>query len=145
MNIEITTPSGIREIAIEKFPAMDGWDIQEGFVRFAASTDKEFRRAYTLEVLSYAKVLMKDGGDLPLSTDALINNHLGSWENVRNVFEEVLRQNGIDPTTHADRPNYWSDVGHQMAVAFIAAASELIGPAMTMFPDKRDLPPNTPA
>lgn len=141
MNIEIQIPGqGVREIAIEKFPAMDGWDIQERFIRFAASTDKEFRREYTLEVLSYAKVVMKDGGDLPLSTDALINNHLGSWENVRTVFEEILRQNGIDPKTHADTPHYWSEAGHQMAVAFIAAASELIGPALSM---AQQLPANT--
>jgi len=133
MNIEITTPQGsIRTIAIEKFPAMDGWDIQERFIQFAASRDKDFRRAYTLEVLSYAKVVQTDGGNLPLSTDALINNHLGSWENVRDVFEEILRQNGIDPKSHADRPDYWSKAGAEMATSFIAATSELLGPALGM-------------
>jgi len=132
MNIEIIVGNGTRSIAIEKFPAMDGWDIQEQFIRFAASQDKEFRRAYTLEVLSYAKVVQADGGNLPLSTDALINNHLGSWENVRTVFEEVLKQNGIDPKTHADHPHYWSNAGNEMATAFIAAASSLIGPALNM-------------
>lgn len=136
MNIEIIVGDGIRTISIEKFPAMDGWDIQERFVRFAASTDKAFRRDYTLEVLAYAKVVQADGGDLPLSTDALINNHLGSWENVRTVFEEVLKQNGIDPKTHADQPHYWANAGHEMALAFIAATSELIKPALSML----DLP-----
>jgi hypothetical protein len=133
MNIEITTSQGtVRSIAIEKFPAMDGWDIQEQFLQFAASRDKDFRRAYTLEVLSYAKVVLPDGVSLPLSTDALINNHLGSWENVRDVFEEVLRQNGIDPAKHADRPEYWSKAGAEIATSFIAATSELLGPALSM-------------
>ena len=131
MNIELRTPQGqIKLIAIERFPAMDGWDIQEQFIQFAASRDKEFRRAYTLEVLRYAHVLQDDGGSLPLSTDALINNHLGSWENVRDVFEEILRQNGIDPETHADKPDYWAKAGSEMATSFIAAASNLMGPAM---------------
>jgi hypothetical protein len=137
MNIELTTPIGLKVIDIAKFPAMDGWDLQEQFVRFAASTDREFRRAYTLEVLSYATVLMDDGGRLPLSTDALINNHLGSWENVKAVFEEVLMQNGINPKTHADRPTYWSDAGAQMATAFIASTSELLGPAFEMLTKQR--------
>ena len=76
--------------------------------------------------------MQTDGGDLPLSTDALINNHLGSWENVRDVFEEILRQNGIDPKTHADNPNYWAKAGAEMATSFIAATSDLLGPALSM-------------
>jgi hypothetical protein len=127
----------MKVISIGKFPAMDGWDLQEQFVRFAASTDRDFRRAYTLEVLSYAKVLQDGGGELPLATDALIDNHLGSWENVKEVFEEVLRQNGINPATHADRPTYWSDAGAQMATSFIASASELLGPALEMINKQR--------
>jgi|SRR5579864_964457 len=139
MNIELRTPQGtIKVIAIEKFPAMDGWDIQERFVQFAASHDKDFRREYTLEVLTYAKVVQADGGNLPLSTDALINNHLGSWENVRDVFEEVLRQNGIDPKTHADTPQYWAKAGSEMATSFIASVTELLGPAMTNFRFTKD-------
>lgn len=133
MNIELTTPQGtIKVISIDKFPAMDGWDIQERFVQFAASHDKDFRREYTMEVLSYAKVVQADGGNLPLSTDALIDNHLGSWQNVREVFEAVLQQNGIDPKTHADTPHYWAKAGGEMATAFIAATSELLGPAINM-------------
>ncbi len=138
MNIELQTPIGLKVIDIAKFPAMDGWDLQEQFVRFAASTDREYRRQYTLEVLSYATVLMEDGGRLPLSTDALINNHLGSWENVRDVFEEVLRQNGINPKTHADRPAYWSEAGAQMATSFIAATTELLGPAFEILSKQRE-------
>lgn len=129
MNIEISMPSGeIKTVSIGQIPALDGWDIQQRFIEFAASSDKELRRAYTLEVLGYAKVVIADR-ELPLATDALIDNHLGSWQNVQKVFEEVLLQNGIDPKTHADQPHYWAKAGNEMATAFIAEVSLLLGPA----------------
>ena len=95
----------------------------ERFVRFAASKDAKLRKEYTMEVLKYATILTADGGKLPLTTDALINNHLGSWENVRDVFEEVLRQNGIKPAEHCRRANYWVDAGSAMATSFVAEVS----------------------
>jgi hypothetical protein len=127
----IETGNGKRDIEVRKFAAMDGWDIQAKFIEFATSSDRETRRAFTLEVLSYATVHHNDS-KLPLTTDALIDNHLGSWENVKKVFEEVLMANGIDPKTHADNPNYWQKAGAEMAVAFIAETTKLIGPALEM-------------
>jgi hypothetical protein len=132
MNIEITTPTGdIKTIAIGLFPALEGWDIQQRFLEFAATNDKDVRTAYTLEVLTYANVVQTADRTLPLTTAALIDNHLGSWQNVKRVFEEVLIQNGIDPKTHADQPHYWSNAGNEMATAFIAEVSILLGPAFS--------------
>jgi hypothetical protein len=132
MNIEITTPTGlVKSISIGHFPALDGWDIQQRFIEFAASSDKEFRRGYTLEVLSYSKVIIDDR-ELPLNVPAVIDNHLMSWQNIQAVFEETLRQNGIDPKTHADQPNYWAKAGSEMATAFVAECSQLLGPAFQM-------------
>ncbi len=120
-------PNGtMRQVAIDQFGAMDGWDIQERFVRFAASKDQKMRREYTMEVLKYARILTADGGHLPLTTDALIDNHLGSWENVRDVFEEILKQNGIEPQEHAHRANFWTDAGTEMATSFVAELSPII-------------------
>lgn len=130
--LEITNSSGQkRQIKIELFPALDGWEIQQRFIDFAASGDRDFRRAFTLEVLKYAKVVNGEQ-DIPLTTDALIDNHLQSWQNVQAVFEEVLMHNGIDPKTHADKPHYWADAGAEMAIAFIAEATKLMGPALAM-------------
>src|SRR6202035_2436795 len=127
---EITNGSGqVRQIKITKFSAMDGWELQRKFIEFAASSDKEFRRQYTFEILAYATVV-SNGQEIPLRTDALIDNHLEKWENVERVFEEVLLANGINPKTHADRPNYWASAGAEMAIAFIAEASKLMGPAL---------------
>lgn len=128
--IEITLPGGEkRQVNISHFPALDGWEIQHRFVEFAAASDRHSRREFTLEVLSYATVKV-GANDMPLSTDALIDNHLRSWENIAEVFEAVLMFNGIDPKTHANQPRYWAEVGEQMAVAFWSTASELLGPAL---------------
>lgn len=128
--IELINSKGVaKQVVIERFAALDGWDIQSRFRDFAASTDRVFKRAYTMEILSYAKVHF-EGLEYPLSTGALIDNHLETWINIELVFNEVLKFNGIDPTTHADKPAYWENAGAQMAISFIAEASKLMGPAL---------------
>lgn len=129
--LELPIQDGTTKVQISTFPAMTGWDLQRQYITFAASdakNDRDFRRAFTLEILTFAKVL-KDNREIPLTTDALIDNHLQTWENVERVFKAVLLQNGIDPDTHADRTNYWAKAGGEMAVAFIAECSKLMGPA----------------
>lgn len=131
MNIEIDHPDGKKKtVRIDPIPALDGWDIQARFVEFAASHDKDFRRSYTLEVLAYAAVDVAKGEFVPLKTSAVIDNHLGSWQNVERVFEEVLMQNGINPKTHADRPVFWEKAGAEMATSFIAEVTRIFGPAI---------------
>lgn len=130
--IEITGRDGnLKFVAVEFFSALDGWEIQLRFLEFAASTDKDFRRAFTMEVLSYAKVLSGETA-YPLSTDGLINNHLETWANVEAVFEGVLRYNGIEPKTHANKPHFWADAGAEMAIGFIAETTKLMGPALQL-------------
>lgn len=137
---EIKLPSGeTKSVKILKFAALDGWDIQAKFVEFAASTDRQMRREFTLEILSYAKVISGDM-EIPLTTDALIDNHLQTWPNIEAVFEQVLSVNGIDPKTHADKTHYWANAGAEMALAFIAEASKLMGPAMEAFERAADAP-----
>jgi len=131
--IEITLNDGSkRSVVIAKFAALDGWDIQEDYVRFLSSEDRAFRRQFTLEVLSYATVVLDSGQELPLSTNALIDNHLGSFQNVEAVFNGVLIENGIDPKAEAQRSSYWEKAGAELAIAFVAQASALIGPALNM-------------
>ncbi len=125
----VTTPTGTKQVQLLTFAALDGWEIQKKFIDFAASTDAAFRREFTLEILAYAKI-MSGEVEIPLTTGALIDNHLQSWQNVKAVFEAVLEHNGIDPKTHADRPEYWANVGSEIAIAFIAEAAKLMGPAL---------------
>lgn len=129
----VTLPNGeIKNVDISLFAALDGWDIQAKFLEFAATTDRQIRRAFTLEVLSYARIIIGELS-IPLTTDALIDNHLQTWQNIESVFHEILVLNGIDPKTHADKTHYWADAGAEMAVSFIAEAAKLMGPAMESF------------
>lgn len=131
--MKITLPNGeTKSVKINLFKALDGWEIQNRFIDFASTTDKVFRRTFTLEVLSYA-MIMAGEREIPLITDALIDNHLQTWQNVEAVFEEVLSLNGIDAKTHAEKPNYWSSAGAEMAISFITEAAKLMGPAMQTF------------
>lgn len=131
--LEIKTSTGVRNIRIGNFAALDGWDIQHRFLAFAASTDKVERRTYVMEVLSHSSVMINGASEpIPLNTVALINNHLETWPNIQAVFEATLRKNGIDPETHANKTRFWADAGEEMAMAFIAACSALIQPAMEM-------------
>lgn len=130
--IELINSQGqAKRVIIGRFDALDGWDIQSRFRDFAASTDRAFKRAYTMEILSYATVEF-NGMKLPLSTGALIDNHLETWNNIELVFNTILRDNGIDPDTHADKPAYWENAGAEMAISFIAEATKLMGPAIQM-------------
>lgn len=125
MNITITTPQGKEKIiSIGKFSVLDGYDIQSKFFEFATTKDRLARLKYTLEVLSYAEVVMATDRTLKLATSAIISNHLCSPENVKLVFEAVLLHNGIDPTTHAsDRVSMRTAT---LAESFVAkVASEL--------------------
>jgi len=127
--IEIVVNKEKKIIIISKFAAMDGWDLQRRFKEFAMSKDSFERRAYILDVLMYAKVKMQSN-ELPLTTDALIDNHLQTWENIEIVFNEILQHNGIDPTTHALKDSYWNAAGEQLAVSFLAEVSKLIVPML---------------
>ncbi len=127
--IEIEVADGKRKIKIEKMGAMEGWEIQRKYVEFAMSKDTSFRVAYTMEVLHFAKVV-QSGNELPLSTSAMIENHLQSWINIKSVFEAVLIENGINPSTHAEKEHYWAQAGGEMAAAFIENTVQLIGPLL---------------
>lgn len=129
--MKIDHPNGKKvEIIIEKMSAMEGWNIQRRFVEFAMSKDPSFRSEYTMEVLSFAKIQIAADSVLPLSTGALIDNHLGNWKNLEAVFNEVLLTNGIDPATHAEREDYWTKAGGELALSFIGETIRLIEPFM---------------
>lgn len=132
MDIQINTTTGSRVIGLRHFPAFEGYDIQHRFLEFAASTDKQLRREYLMEVLGYAEVSINGSDPIPLSTTALVNNHVETWQNIEKVFTEVLKFNGIDPEEHANKPRFWANAGQEMANAFLAQCTTLIGPAMEM-------------
>lgn len=136
-HIEIETSTGVRTINFKHMPALDGWDIQHRFLEFAASSDADLRRAYIMEVLGYCTVDIAGSDPMQLKTAAIINNHVETWKNIELVFEGILQFNGIDPKTHADRPQFWSNAGAEMATSFLASVTELFGPALKMIVDEK--------
>lgn len=114
-------------IKANAFGAMEGWDLQRRFIDFRSSKDPDERKAFTAEVLGYASVLIGDQ-ELALSSTALIENHLVTWQNIKIVFEEVLRKNGIDPENHGDRPEYWAEAGGMLAFSFLTNCGNFIKP-----------------
>jgi hypothetical protein len=133
-----------RFVRIAKFAALDGWDIQQRFIDFAISRDKEVRKKFAIEILKYATVVNGEQ-EIPLITNALVDNHLQSWQNVQIVFEAVLMENGIDPHTHANKPYYWSEAGTLMATAFIEHTAEFIAPALSVIAEIRGNKNDQPA
>lgn len=122
-------------VKIQDIPALDAWELQADYTEYCLTTDKISRRAFTMRVLSFASIVLEET-ELPLKTDAMINNHLRTWVGIKQVFEAVLFRNGINPATHAEKPHYWSNAGAEMAVAFVAEASKLIAPAFSMLEKK---------
>lgn len=129
--MKLITKSGKeKDIILNKFGAMEGWELQRQFVEFAISKNPEERIAYTMQVLSFASINIAGAEPIPLKTKALIENHLESWEGIREVFNAILMDNGIDPNTHAEKEHYWAHAGGELATAFIAQTVELMGPIL---------------
>lgn len=123
--IEIKLRDGsIRTVRISHFPAHDGWEIENQLIRFAASDDAKYRKAYTMRILSYATVLIGEN-EIPFTTDDVVDNHLQSWENVKLLFEEVLRYNGIEPRTHVIEFQNWDMVGAKIGEAMMTYVSKV--------------------
>jgi hypothetical protein len=130
MIIEITNSKGkLKQVRLEKFTALVGWDIQRKFVEFASSNDREFRKKFVMEILNYCKVIVDDR-ELPMITDALVDNHLETWQNIKCVFDGILKHNGIDPETHAQKADYWSVAGQKIAAGFIEEVTRLLVPLL---------------
>lgn len=128
-----------REIIISKMGAMEGWEIQRRFIEFAMSKDSQFRVEFTMEVLSFAKVKQLDSETLlPLATGAVIENHLQDWTNIEKVFNAVLIENDINPSTHAEKEHYWAQAGGELAAAFLQQTINLLGPLMEKSAIKKD-------
>lgn len=137
--VQIVTPTGdVKTLQLFRFSALDGWNIQSRFREFAASHDSAVRKRYVLDVLQYCKVIIQDR-ELPLTTSALIDNHLGSAANIQDVFEEILKLNEIDPETHGREPSFWEKAGEEIAASFVTEFFVQDGAALLQTIKRRNL------
>jgi hypothetical protein len=124
--IEIQTAQGTKRIEIKRFSALDGWDLHSNFTRFADSKDHKERSQYVFRVLSHAKVVLSQGVEFPLTTNALIDNHLCTAENVGKVFEAVMRFNGIDVFKSAQLADHRNRIANEIATSFMAQCASAL-------------------
>lgn len=119
-----------RSIKLNMFGAMEGWHIKQMYQEVAMSPrDIEYREKFILTVLAKVDVIINQK-PMALTTMAMIDNHLQTWENVQEVLDEMLLFNGINPIHYEDHSKYWQQVGADMAISFVAAIQEVLSPAM---------------
>lgn len=93
--IEVKTQEGeTRKFIISKFPAIQGREI---IVKYPLSGmpklgDYQVNEETMLKLMCFVGV-PTDGGILPLSTKALVDNHCGDWETLARVEMEMLQYN----------------------------------------------------
>lgn len=126
--MEIKLPDGtVRRIIAGRFHALDSWRVRSEFVRFAYTEDPAFKKKFVLEVLSYATAVNGET-EMPLTTAALIDNHVQTPANIAAVLEFVLELNGIDPKTTELKNDYYANAAEEMATSFYAEIKMAYGP-----------------
>jgi hypothetical protein len=132
--ITISTSQGeTKRIKLNKFAAMDGWEIKRQTREYTESTDPKFRNYFTLIVLSYAAILGEGDSFIMLANSDIVNESLESWMNVEIVFDAVLAYNNIDHAFKEERNKQWKFAGEEMAASFLAATSYMMKPAIESF------------
>lgn len=118
--MQIETETGRKLIKFLRIPAMEGWEIQYSLATFLNSSDPKTRRDYVMRILGYARVMV-GSNELPLSTGALIDNHLCSADNVKAVFEGALAFNGISANACAkNKSDFKTSISNDIATSFVA-------------------------
>jgi len=121
--------AGLR-VRIERFPAMDGFDLRRRTQEHAETKDRAIRRDFTIEVLSFAVVIASDGEETRLNSAEVINSVCADWTVLEAVFFAVLERNRIDPTSAEFHMKCWQFAGGEMAERLVATLVRLSGPAV---------------
>jgi hypothetical protein len=80
---------------ISKFPAIAGREIITQYLPSAAPKIGDYKNneALMLKLMSYVGVTIASGNIVQLSTQALVNNHVGSWETLMKLEAAMLEYN----------------------------------------------------
>lgn len=94
--VTITTMAGEqREYILSKFPAIAGREI---IVKYPLSSmpklgDYAISEETMLKLMAFVAVPLENGGQLALTTKALVNNHVPDWETLAKIEVEMLEYN----------------------------------------------------
>jgi len=95
-DVEITTLKGEqRTYVISKFPAIAGREIVAKYPLTAIPklADYSGNEAVMFQLMAYVAVKLPSGVDQPLSTKALIDNHVPDWETLVKIEIEMMKYN----------------------------------------------------
>ena len=86
---------GEKLFTISKFPAVDGREIIAAYpvANLPKIGDYGVSKATMLKLMSYVAVKTPAGTLLPLTTEALVNNHVPDWEALVNLEMQMLEYN----------------------------------------------------
>lgn len=129
--MQVTMNDGtFRTINLTYFGAMEGLKIRQLYREVISSPrDTKFLEDFVKNVMGHVTVTVGQK-EIPLSTTAMIDNHLQSWTNIETVLNAQLSHNSIVPYFHEEHSSYWNKVGADMAVSFMASVQQLINPAL---------------
>ena len=96
-DIEIPAPDGtVCKYVLSKFPAIAGREIIAGYPLTAIPKVGEYKanEEIMLKLMCYVGVYVGDRAEpLPLSTRALVDNHVKSWETLMKLEWEMINYN----------------------------------------------------
>ena len=112
------------KVTFHTFPAFTGFELNRRYrIDYKLQSDRNARAAYAISVLAYAEV-----GGKRLEHIAAIDEALGTWQNVEEVFHGVLAYNGIDLELAEEKARWFEFAGAELAATFVAEASLLMKP-----------------
>lgn len=95
--VEIPLPddAGTRSYYISKFPAIAGREIIAKYPLSAMPKlgDYAVNEETMLKMMAYVCAVGKDGNQIPLTTKALVDNHVPDWETLGRIEMEMLNYN----------------------------------------------------
>jgi hypothetical protein len=94
--VEVTTLKGeVRSYIISKFPAIAGREIVAKYPLTAIPKvgDYSGNEAVMLQLMAYVAVRTSSGAEIPLTTKALIDNHVPDYETLIKIELEMMKYN----------------------------------------------------
>ncbi|WP_438394846.1 hypothetical protein [Caballeronia sp. DA-9] len=122
--LKFTNTYGVERSAnMRLLGAMEGCEFRREFSTFLASGDPVSRRKFVDKVFANISIVMGNGSEFALRTNALIVNHVGEGSDavplLRDLFDAFMRENEFEPQACASRVGFWSEVGSRAAETFL--------------------------
>jgi hypothetical protein len=113
-----------KRVHLHIMSAMAAWEFRNKFRWFLAATDPKKKRAFIDIAFKMIEVETVAGNFVPLITDAMVSNHIGSGDEgqeiMRDLFDSLLAANRIDKKWCAEQLTYTKNVSDKAANVFLS-------------------------